>query len=80
MALLRIYQDSKGRGRCRTCDAPVEWAELTSGKKMPFDPPIVAVRTEGSPVAGRVVEVVDSTVTTSHFATCPDAAQHRRRR
>lgn len=81
MAILRIYQDTKGLGTCRSCGAPVEWAELTSGKRMPFNPPIVAVRTQSGLLEGdsRVVEHVDTTITTSHFATCPDAKDWRRR-
>lgn len=79
--ILKIYADSRGAGRCRTCGAAIEWAELTSGKRHPFDPPIVPVRTQGDILGGaRVVEEVDTSVSTSHFATCPDAAAHRRRR
>lgn len=75
MATLRIYQDSRGMGRCRSCDQPVEWAQFTSGKRMPFDPPIIVTRTvEGE----RIVEEVDSLVTKSHFATCPDSKTWRK--
>ncbi len=82
MSILQIYADSRGAGTCRSCGAAIEWAELTSGKRMPFNPPIVAVRTQGSILEGdgRVVEHVDSKVSTSHFSTCPDAAEWRRRR
>lgn len=80
MAILKIYQDSRGRGTCRSCGAPVEWAELVTGKRMPFDPPIVPVRTQGNLLAGeRTVEDVDTSVTLSHFATCKDAKQWRRK-
>lgn len=80
--ILKIYQDSKGPGRCRTCGASITWAELTSGKRHPFDGEIVVLRTQGSILEGdgRVIEEVDLSVTSSHFATCPDADQHRRRR
>jgi hypothetical protein len=49
---------------------------------MPFNPPIVAVKTQGSVLegGGRVVEHIDTTVTTSHFATCPQAKDWRRSR
>lgn len=80
MAILQIYQDSKGPGRCRSCGASITWAELTSGKRHPFDGEIVAVRTQGSVLEGRVIEHVDTTVTTSHFATCPDAQDWRKRK
>lgn len=79
MAEVAIYQDSKGKGICRSCGAPIEWAETTRGKRMPFDSEIVAVRTQGSPIGGRVVEFVDTSVTPSHFQTCPDAKDWRRK-
>jgi len=79
MAILKIFQDSRNNGTCRSCGATVEWAELVTGKRMPFDPPIVAVRTQGSFISGRVIEEVDSMVTLSHFATCQDAKEWRRR-
>lgn len=73
---------------CRSCGEPIIWAEFESGKKCPFDaepsqagewalneaydPPKATRlrRTEGSGEEGY----------TSHFATCPDAATHRRSR
>lgn len=82
MAILQIYADTKGKGRCRSCGADVTWAELTSGKRHPFNGEIVVVRSQGSMLEGdgRVVEDVDTEITTSHFATCPDAKDWRRRK
>lgn len=81
MAIIRVYQDSKGPGRCRTCGASITWAEQVNGKRHPFDGEIVAVKIEGGLLEGqRVIEHVDTSITTSHFATCPDAATHRRPR
>ena len=77
MPTLRIYRDTRGKGRCRTCGAAIEWAELVSGKRMPFDGEIVAVKTEQE--TDRAVEVIDTDVTSSHFQTCPDAEKWRRR-
>lgn len=79
MAWLDLYADTKGSGRCRSCGAPVEWAELASGKRMPFDPPIVPVATKHDEDM-RLIETVDTSVTRSHFSTCPEADQWRRRR
>jgi hypothetical protein len=81
MPILQIFQDSRGKGSCRSCGAPIEWAELVaSGKRMPFDAPIVALKTHGNTLGGaRIVEDVDTTVTLSHFATCPNAKTWRRR-
>ncbi len=82
MAILQIYQDSKGPGTCRSCGAAIEWAELTSGKRMPFNGPIVAVRTTGNMLdGGRTIEHVDdTTITTSHFSNCPQAGDWRKKR
>lgn len=82
MAILPIYQDSKGQGQCRSCGAAITWAELAkSGKRMPFDGEIVVVRTEGDLLGGgRVIEHVDTSITASHFETCPNAAAHRKSR
>ena len=77
--ILKIYQDSKGPGTCRSCAAPITWAELTSGKRMPFDGEIVVVRTQGSILDGRVIEEVDTDITPSHFQTCPQAKDWRKR-
>lgn len=81
MALLDIYSDSKGQGRCRSCGASITWAELTTGRKMPFDGDVVVVRTQGNILGGdRVVETVDTSITRTHFETCPDAKKWRRDR
>jgi hypothetical protein len=70
-----IEVKTRRRGECRSCHQPVEWAEMTlTGRAMPFNAPIVLVE----PVevgTGRV----DMSKTTSHFATCPDAAKWRKR-
>ena len=79
MAWLEIYADTRGTGVCRSCGAPVEWAEMVkSGKKNPFNPPIVAVATKHDSDM-RLIEVIDSSVTTSHFSTCPDRDKWRRK-
>ena len=69
---------------CRSCEAPVIWAETPSGKHMPLD--------ERPTPKGNLVYVggIARAVTdedrrlarplyTSHFATCPDVAAFRRR-
>jgi hypothetical protein len=76
---LTIYQDSRGPGTCRSCGAAIEWAELTTGRRAPFDR-ILPVR-EQSPlfIGGRVIEELDTATSPTHFETCPDAADWRRR-
>lgn len=67
---------------CRSCGAPIEWARTPKGKRIPLD---VEPRPDGNLafVAGELVNAaglppeVERRV--SHFATCPNAAQHRRR-
>jgi hypothetical protein len=69
-------------GTCRSCGASIEWATVAeSGRAMPFNRPLVlepnlALEDGEPPVIARV----DLTKTTPHFATCPQAAEWRRRR
>jgi hypothetical protein len=75
MKALVIERESRHLGTCRSCGARIEWATLAgSGKRMPFNPPIVL---EGTLVDGQTA-AVDMTQTTSHFATCPEADTWRR--
>lgn len=69
---------------CRSCKAPVNWYKTTAGKNMPIDPdphPDGNVRID---VVSNVAQVVPKgshhVLYRSHFATCPDAGQHRRPR
>lgn len=73
---------------CSSCKAPIVWAETPTGKLAPFDaepswkgrwglddrsnPPKAAKVDSTSPQA--------SPGFVSHFSTCPQAAEHRRRR
>lgn len=78
---LLIFQDSKGPGTCRACGAPIVWAELTSGKRHPFNAPLTVSGVQPGMFGndGRTVEIVNNSTRTSHFATCPRAATFRRR-
>lgn len=70
--------------RCRSCAAEIIWAHTEKGKRIPLD---------AEPVEGGNIELRDGIATiygqaifgtealyVSHFATCPDAAEHRSRR
>jgi hypothetical protein len=71
-----IFADTRGPGKCRSCEAAIEWAEIVrTGKRMPFNAPIVALRTRHE--GGRLVEEVD--LATSHFATCPESKHWSKR-
>jgi hypothetical protein len=56
-------------GQCRSCHAPVYWIVTGHGKRMPVD-----CEVDGAQRPGR-----DPGRGVSHFATCPHAAQHRKR-
>ena len=71
---------------CRTCGAAIVWATTSAGKAMPLDE---APTEKGSLVVchGTALTVTVATqvdrragrqLFTSHFATCPHAAAHRR--
>lgn len=71
--------------RCRSCDAPVLWANTEKGRRMPLDPdpysgpdPRVFVLRAGVAIAVTPDAFPDEPNYRSHFATCPNAAEHRR--
>ena len=82
-----------GSSTCRSCQRPIVWARTSTGKNMPIDPnpaPDGNLEMESTGTEnGRIVIVVrpykprrdadDVKRYRSHFVTCPDAAQHRRR-
>lgn len=81
MAILKIYDDSRGPGTCRSCGAAIVWATLITGKRMPFDAPLQIARLHPASGAGeRAIADVDSELSFSHFATCPDAERWRKGR
>jgi hypothetical protein len=60
---------------CRTCGAKITWARTEAGKNTPLDFPgekRVVIDEDG------VARVFDTFV--SHFSTCPDAAEHRKKK
>lgn len=65
---------------CRTCHEPIEWARTETGARIPLN-------LTASPDAANIVleagvaRVVAAGAGThiAHFATCPQAADHRRR-
>lgn len=75
---------------CKSCGAPVLWAVTSSGSRIPLDPTEIRASADGP---GRAVSLVveggavvslredpagDQVGRESHFATCPNAAQHRK--
>lgn len=75
--------------KCKSCGAPVFWAHTSNGTVIPLDADTMG-RPLDSPegnlqiLGGEVVVVgqLERGVSRhiSHFSTCPNAAQHRRKR
>lgn len=75
-------------GKCKSCGAAIKWIRMKSGRTMPVDEKAVKyipdgyshiVTEKGEVVTGRISEYGTKTGYISHFATCPNAKQHRRR-
>jgi len=71
---------------CRSCKAPVVWVRTRAGKRMPVDPEpveggniILSERDHATPLAVYVEADPGVMRHVSHFATCPNADQHRKR-
>lgn len=56
---------------CRSCGAKIRWGVTKAGKQIPINTPVQTVSDEH----GIGVDQANT-----HWATCPNAAQHRRRR
>lgn len=65
--------------KCRSCGAPIIWAKTQAGKDTPLDAKPLRLAALGGDLFGRqITGVVEGYV--SHFATCPNAKQHRKPR
>lgn len=77
---------------CRSCGTVIDWATLPDSKAIPLDRTsagnpsgnIAVRRTPSGTLAARVIAARDQPEDgevrgISHFATCPHAAQHRKR-
>jgi hypothetical protein len=77
--LIRLFEDSKAPGRCRGCEAAIDWFETLAGKKMPMNPDAVPRKSEKeSGSFGRVVAFYAAE--DSHWNTCPEREQFKRGR
>ncbi len=68
---------------CSSCGAKIIWALTEGGKRMPLDAKPVTMfalptkrQAEGAGIAPTAVSI---TVYQTHFASCPNAAEHRKR-
>jgi hypothetical protein len=75
--------------RCRSCEAPILWARTEKGRRIPLDPEpydgpdprgLFLLRADGLAIAVSPGDALGEPVYRSHFASCPDAALHRRSR
>jgi hypothetical protein len=69
--------------RCKSCGAEIIWAVTTNGRRIPLDaepevdaPGLFRIEIGGPPPGAFAVRKLY----TSHFATCPNADQHRKPR
>jgi hypothetical protein len=75
--------------RCRSCGAEIRWARMSSGRAMPLDlepspaGTVALVDDEHAETLSRDAAELEREagreLYVSHFATCPNSAQHRRR-
>ena len=80
-------------GKCRSCGQQVIWIKTVAGKNMPCNPQLVTYRQgdgkekivtpNGEVLSGELVGAGTQDATgvgyISHFATCPNAARHRKK-
>ena len=79
MPTSEYYADTHESGTCRSCEKPIEFAvNVRTGKRMPFNTPIVALKTRHEDATHRLIETVD--LAQSHFVDCPNRDQHRKPR
>lgn len=67
--------------QCRTCQREIIWAVTANGKRVPLDPPekrYVDNRTGHEIATDAPLSVVMDLTWLSHFATCPQADEHRK--
>lgn len=62
---------------CHSCGAPILWAVTVKGAHIPLDP---TPARRFVPTGEGPDEVAQMDTYETHFATCPHAAQHRKRR
>ena len=78
-------------GKCRSCNADIIWIKTAGGKNMPCDVEAISYRTdlhgdlnlvtpEGKVARGVFDPGSGKIGYTSHFATCPNANAHRRKK
>ena len=57
--------------KCVSCGAEIQWLKTEAGNRMPVD---------AGQLSAVGATVFDPKTMISHFATCPNAAQHRKKK
>lgn len=69
-------------GKCRSCQAEVQWVKTASGKSMPVERDdngnLIVVKGVSHVIPKGQEPVAGMPRFVSHFATCPYAGHHRR--
>ena len=71
--------DTSNPGHCRSCGAEVFWRTEASGKANPYNPPEPCKACGGAEPACKRCQGTGQ-MQVSHFATCRQAGEWRRRR
>lgn len=71
-----------GQSRCSACGAPIQWCKTINGKSIPMDPDgdehgNMTILDDGTAIHVKPEDGYG--LYTSHFATCPNAEEFRRR-
>ena len=70
MALLQLWEDSFVEGQSPSNDHVHSARSARSGKMMPFDNPLIVVRTETLTSTTRAIAVVDGDASMCHLRSC----------
>lgn len=83
-----MFDELEANGKCRSCGAPIRWVKTQASANMPLnlepceDGNIVIASNGEAIVVGTKPAYLRRPLPRykSHFATCPNAAEHRRKR
>jgi len=65
---------------CKSCGAPIEWAVTEHGKRIPMDQGMHADGNMTVDSFGTARMTEERPARRTHFQSCPDAPEHRRKR
>lgn len=82
MWIFKPPQEEIERGaKCKSCDAAIVWAITMNGSKAPINAGYAVNESKRFKIAGGVeVEIIAVSNNASHFSTCPQANQFKRRK